>query len=180
STKDPRYPDTMYVEELIGPETVDTVPPATLAAFREHGEVRRSLDQDVAGARASLRALADEGIDLRAVTQELQTEGVALFEKSFESLLQTLRKAADDIRAGKGPRQWHSLGPLQPPLDEAVAKLDKDDVPRRVWSKDPTLWVPGTEPEKWTGWLSVAEKMLERIDRLEQLAQGATAYSDAV
>jgi transaldolase/glucose-6-phosphate isomerase len=180
STKDPRYPDTMYVEELIGPDTVDTVPPATLAAFREHGEVRRSLDQDVAGARSALRALADEAIDLRAVTQELETEGVELFEKSFESLLQTLRKAADDIRAGKGPRQWHSLGPLQPPVDEAVTKLDKDDVPRRVWSKDPSLWVPGTEPEKWTGWLSVAEKMLERADRLERLAQDATAYSDAV
>jgi transaldolase / glucose-6-phosphate isomerase len=180
STKDPRYPDTMYVEELIGPDTVDTVPPATLAAFREHGEVRRSLDQDVAGARAALRALADEGIDLRAVTQELETEGVELFEKSFDSLLQTLRKAAEDIRAGKGPRQWHSLGPLQPPVDEAVAKLDRENVPRRVWARDPGLWVPGTEPEKWMGWLSVAEKMLERVDRLEHLANETAACSDAV
>src|SRR5205085_9923388 len=70
STKDPRYPDTMYVEELIGSETVDTVPPATLAAFREHGEVRRSLDEDVAGARRQLRELAEAGIDLRQVTAE--------------------------------------------------------------------------------------------------------------
>jgi transaldolase/glucose-6-phosphate isomerase len=180
STKDPRYPDTMYVEELIGPETVDTVPPATLAAFREHGEVRRSLDQDVAGARRQLRELADAGIDLRTVTQELETEGVELFEKSFASLLETLEQATRDIRAGKGPRQWHSLGPLQPQVDAAVTELDKDAVPRRLWSKDPGLWVPGTEPERWMGWLTVAEKMLERSDRLEQLAGEATEYSDVV
>src|SRR5215470_15446606 len=94
STKDPRYPDTMYVEELIGPNTVDTVPPATLAAFREHGEVRRSLDEDLPGVRRTLRELADVGVDLRQVTAELEEEGVAQFAKSFDSLLQTLDRAA--------------------------------------------------------------------------------------
>ncbi|HLQ60755.1 MAG TPA: transaldolase, partial [Candidatus Acidoferrales bacterium] len=71
SVKDPRYPDTMYVEELIGPQTVDTVPPATLAAFREHGEVRRSLDENLEGARRQLKQLAALGIDLDRVTAEL-------------------------------------------------------------------------------------------------------------
>src|SRR5207248_3541885 len=75
STKDPRYPDTMYVEELIGPDTVDTVPPATLAAFREHGEARRSLDEDVAGARRALRELAEVGVDLRVVRSEERRVG---------------------------------------------------------------------------------------------------------
>jgi transaldolase / glucose-6-phosphate isomerase len=180
STKDPRYPDTMYVEELIGPDTVDTVPPATLAAFREHGEVRRSLDEDLAGVRRQLRELAEVGVDLRVVTAELEEEGVDLFAKSFDSLLATLEKAAADIRAGKGPRQWHSLGTLQPVVDEAAARLQSADAPRKIWSRDPSFWVPGAEPKKWTGWLSVGEKMLEQVDRLEARADEAREYSDVV
>ncbi|HXM57456.1 MAG TPA: bifunctional transaldolase/phosoglucose isomerase [Candidatus Dormibacteraeota bacterium] len=180
STKDPRYHDTMYVEELLGPETVDTVPPATLAAFREHGEVRRSLDEDLAGARRQLRELAEVGVDLGQVTAELEDEGVETFAKSFESLLGTLAKEVADIKAGKGPRQWHALGTLQPVVDETVAKLQKDDAPRKVWSRDPSFWVPGTEPEKWMGWLSVAEKMLEQADKLEERAEEAREYSDVV
>ena len=180
STKDPRYPDTMYVEELIGPDTVDTVPPATLAAFREHGEVRRSLDADMPTAHRYLQELAQVGIDLREITHQLETEGVELFDKSFVSLLETIEKAANDIRAGKGPRQWHSLGRLQPSVDQVVARLQADDAPRRVWSRDDRFWVPGTEPGKWMGWLSVPEKMLEGADRFETLAQDATEYSDVV
>ncbi len=180
STKDPRYPDTMYVEELIGPETVDTVPPATLAAFREHGEVRRSLDEDLPGSRRQLRELAEVGVDLRQVTAELEVEGVEAFAKSFDSLLATLERAAADIRAGKGPRQWHSLGTLQPVVDEAASRLQKDDATRKMWSRDATFWVPGTEPDRWMGWLSVPEKMLEQADRLEARAEEAQEYSDVV
>jgi transaldolase/glucose-6-phosphate isomerase len=181
STKDPRYPDTMYVEELIGPETVDTVPPATLAAFRAHGEVRRSLDADVPVARRQLRELAEFGIDLREVTRQLEVEGVESFEKSFTSLLQTIERAVRDIKAGKGPRQWHSLGPLQPPVERRVAELQQAEAPKRVWSKDESFWVPGTEPQKWMGWLNVPEKMLEQADRLEEKAKAAQAdYSDVV
>jgi transaldolase/glucose-6-phosphate isomerase len=180
STKDPRYPDTMYVEELIGSETVDTVPPATLAAFREHGEARRSLDEDVAGARRQLRELAEVGVDLGAVTAQLEEEGVQAFVKSFDSLLGAIAKESENIRAGKGPRQWHSLGRLQPVVDEGVAKLQAGDAPRKVWSRDPSFWVPKTEPEKWMGWLSVGEKMLEQVDKLEARAEEAREYSDVV
>ena len=180
STKDPRYPDTMYIEELIGPETVDTIPPATLAAFREHGEARRSLDEDLPGARRQLRELADIGIDLREVTAQLETEGVELFVKSFDTLLAAIAQEAANIKAGKGPRQWHALGALQPVVDGTVAKLQADDGPRKVWSRDPSFWVPGTEPEKWMGWLSVGEKMLEQVDKLEARAEEARDYSDVV
>jgi transaldolase / glucose-6-phosphate isomerase len=180
STKDPRYPDTMYVEELIGPDTVDTVPPATLAAFREHGEVRRSLDENVPEARRQLRELSEIGVDLRQVTAQLEDEGVATFVKSFDSLIGAIEHEAADIRAGKGPRQWYSLGTLQPAVDEAVAKLQQEDAPRKVWSRDTSFWVPGTEPEKWMGWLSVGEKMLEQVDKLEARAEEARDYSDVV
>src|SRR5258706_12568795 len=109
STKDPRYPGAHYVEELIGPDTVATIPPATLAAFREHGEVRRSLDENIDLAKRQLKQLAELGISLEQVTHELEVEGVDAFTKSFESLLGTLAKASKDIKSGKGPRQWHSL-----------------------------------------------------------------------
>src|SRR5439155_1679155 len=80
------------VEELIGPDTVDTIPPATLAAFREHGEVRRSLDEQEDIAKRQLKQLAEAGVDLDQVTRELEVEGVESFTKSFESLLDTLKK----------------------------------------------------------------------------------------
>src|SRR5207245_6722078 len=184
STKDPRYPDTYYVEELIGPDTVDTIPPQTLAAFREHGEVRRSLDENVDLARRQLKQLAEAGISLDQVTHELEVEGVAAFTKSFESLLATLTRASKDIKAGKGPRQWHSLGRLQPAIDAQVAKLQRDDAPRRLWAKDSTLWTPDPakrdEIRDRLGWLSVADQMLEHVAELKQLARDARTYSDVV
>jgi transaldolase / glucose-6-phosphate isomerase len=184
STKDPRYPDTYYVEELIGPDTVDTIPPATLAAFREHGEVRRSLDENVDLSKRQLKQLAEIGVDLDQVTRELEVEGVESFTKSFETLLATLTRAARDIKAGKGPRQWYSLGVLQPAVDERVARLQKDDVPRRLWAKDSTLW--SADPNKREeirdrlGWLNVAEKMLEHAPELREVAAHGRTYSDVV
>ena len=184
STKDPRYPDTYYVEELIGPDTVDTIPPQTLAAFREHGEVRRSLDENVDLARRQLKQLAEAGISLDQVTHELEVEGVEAFTKSFESLLATLAKASKDIRAGKGPRQWHSLGRLQPAVDAQVAKLQKDDAPRRLWAKDSTLW--SADPAKRQeihdrlGWLDVADKMLEKSAEFRELAVAGRKFTDVV
>jgi transaldolase/glucose-6-phosphate isomerase len=184
STKDPRYPDTYYVEELIGPDTVDTIPPATLAAFREHGEVRRSLDENLDLAKRQLKQLAEIGIDLDQVTNELEVEGVESFTKSFESLLEALTKTSRDIRAGKGPRQWHSLGPLQPAVDQQVAKLQKGDAARRLWAKDSTLWSadPGKREEirDRLGWLNVAEKMLEHGSEFRQLAKDGRGYTDVV
>src|SRR5690242_9058701 len=184
STKDPRYPDTYYVEELIGPDTVDTIPPATLAAFREHGEVRRSLDENMDLAKRQLKQLGDAGISLDQVTQELEVEGVDAFIKSFESLLDTLKKESQKIRAGKGPRQWYSLAKLQPAVDARLVQLGKDDAPRRLWAKDSTLWT--ADPAKRDeirdrlGWLSVAEKMLEHVSELRNLARDGREYSDVV
>ena len=92
STKNPRYRDTMYVEELIGPATVNTMPVATFDAFRDHGRVGLTLQQDVDGARRVLDLLARNGIDLAAVTQELEDEGVAGFAKSYRESIQHLGK----------------------------------------------------------------------------------------
>ncbi len=99
STKNPRYRDVRYVEELIGPDTVNTVPPATLRAFKEHGQVARTVDapQAVGRAHATMEALADRGIDMEAVTLQLQREGVQSFADSFDQLLARLEERRQEL-----------------------------------------------------------------------------------
>jgi transaldolase/glucose-6-phosphate isomerase len=101
STKNPRYRDVRYVEELIGPFTVNTVPPATLEAFKDHGRVTRTVDTPaaIASAEQTMRDLASVGIDMQAVTLELQREGVKLFADSFDQLLQRLEERRQALAA---------------------------------------------------------------------------------
>ena len=87
STKDPSFPDTYYVAELIGPDTVDTIPPATLDAFRDHGKPRASLEEDIAGAREIMGSLERAGISMKAATDKLTEDGVKLFADAFDKLL---------------------------------------------------------------------------------------------
>ena len=89
-TKNPAYPDTLYVDELIGPDTVNTVPPKTLDAFVDHGTVARTVDVDLDGARTRLATLAGLSIDIGAITEDLQKAGVASFASAFESLLASI------------------------------------------------------------------------------------------
>jgi transaldolase len=96
STKNPAYRDVMYVEELIGPDTVNTMPPATIDAFRDHGIVKRTVDAQVDDAERTIRALEENGVSMRDVTDKLLADGLASFQKSFDTLLsglQTKRKA---------------------------------------------------------------------------------------
>lgn len=99
STKNPGYRDVLYVEELVGEDTVNTVPPATLDAFRDHGKVRKSLDEDVEGASETMAALERAGVSMQEVTDQLLEDGVRLFSEAFDKLLATIeeecRKAAD-------------------------------------------------------------------------------------
>jgi transaldolase len=98
STKNPAYPDTLYVDELIGPDTVNTLPDNTLEAFEDRGTVARTIDVDVNGARATIADLAALGIHMDEVTQKLEDEGVAAFEKSFDELLGVLGEKAAQFR----------------------------------------------------------------------------------
>jgi transaldolase len=98
STKNPNYPDTLYVDELIGPATVNTLPDPTLVAFVDHGRVARTIDRDLEGARRTWESLTDVGIDMDDVAHQLEVEGVAAFEKSFEELLGALHEKAALLR----------------------------------------------------------------------------------
>jgi transaldolase len=98
STKNPAYPDLLYVDTLIGPHTVNTMPDATIAAFLDHGTVARTVDQDAKGARAELARLAELGIDMEKVSSVLEEQGVSAFVKSYDELLQSLTDKANAIQ----------------------------------------------------------------------------------
>ncbi len=100
STKNPAYRDTLYVDELIGPRSVNTMPDATLEAFEEHGSLERRVDADPDAAQATLDRLADVGVDMADVTRVLEDEGVASFSKSFDELLGVLGDKAEQLRQG--------------------------------------------------------------------------------
>jgi len=98
-TKNPDYPDTLYVDGLIGPDTVNTLPEATLEAFDDHGTVARAVDADLAVADATWKALADVGVDMDDVSAKLETEGVDTFIKSFDELIEALTTKAAELSA---------------------------------------------------------------------------------
>lgn len=97
STKDPRYPDTHYVEALVAPRTVNTLPPETFAAYRDHGRPAVRIRESIGGSGAALKALAEAGIDLAAITQELEEDGVAKFAASYRSLLAGIEAKAGEL-----------------------------------------------------------------------------------
>src|SRR5918911_5144089 len=134
STKNPAYRDVLYVEELIGPNTINTMPPATIEAFKEHGYVRRSVDEDVEAARAALDALARHGIDLDAVTEQLQDEGVAAFAQSFDQLLAAIAdKRAVALKGAERRVEMH-LGPIAADVERATRSLAEADAAHRIWA----------------------------------------------
>jgi transaldolase len=100
STKNPAYPDLLYVDSLIGPDTVNTMPDATVAAFLDHGTVARTVDQGVDAAHGEIDALGQVGIDMADVSHKLEEEGVAGFSKSYDELLQALEDKANEQKAG--------------------------------------------------------------------------------
>src|SRR5437762_33798 len=100
STKNPEYRDVMYVEELIGPNTVDTMPPATVEAFRDHGVVDRTVDKKIAAAEGLLKEIEAAGISIKEVTEKLLVDGIASFQKSFDELIAGLESKIGSLTPG--------------------------------------------------------------------------------
>jgi transaldolase/glucose-6-phosphate isomerase len=177
STKNPSLRDTLYVEELIGPDTVNTVPEVTLRAFLDHGHVRPSLLEDVEGARAHVAALGRLGIDLEDVGATLQREGVASFFKSFEDLLRCIERRRQAILAHGPGRRRVALGPLEEAVGARVEALARADLLSRLWQKDPTLWKSDAAHEKVVknrlGWLTSVEAMRAADDEIREFAEAA-------
>ncbi len=169
-TKNPSYRDTIYIEELIGPDTVNTVPPATFTAFRDHGRVRPSLEENVADARATIEKLSEIGIDLAQVTQKLQDEGVQAFMDSFGTLTGSISAKQAAIKSGVLERMTASLGSSADDVKEALKKMEAGQWIRRIWNKDATLWKEDEDHKKIIrnalGWVTVVEQMVEQADEL--------------
>ncbi|MGD8625787.1 MAG: bifunctional transaldolase/phosoglucose isomerase, partial [Anaerolineae bacterium] len=174
STKNPDYSDTLYVDTLIGPNTVNTIPPDTLETFEAQGSVALTLEQDLEAARQQLARLAELGIDLDAVAETLQEEGVAAFARSFESLLDAVEEKVERLRAGQVEAD---LGPYQPAVDAALEDLAEARIVERIEAHDYTVWKPEpTEIANRLGWLHSPEVMEEQVARLEAFA---TAIQEA-
>jgi transaldolase/glucose-6-phosphate isomerase len=179
-TKDPSYPDTLYVDNLIGPETVNTLPPKTMDAFRDHGTLAPSLTAEVESARRILREVDRLGLDLPAVADELVRDGVKQFADAADALLGAVAAKRSAI-VGDGLNSMHEALPRE--LDEAVeARLERmrqESWSRRLWAGDATLWTGGEEA-KWLGWLAAGKG--EQIDpeALKALGAQAAQYRSAV
>jgi len=170
-TKNPQYSDVLYVEELIGSDTVNTVPPATLSAFRDHGQPSSSLAEDLDSAQETLLKLQQSAISLQQVTDQLLAEGVQLFTDAFDQLLSAVEKKRTAILGTKLDRLTYKLPEtLNAEVQAALDDWQKNGKIRRLWAQDASLWT-GSDENKWLAWLGITEDQLAHIAHLKQLAQ---------
>jgi transaldolase/glucose-6-phosphate isomerase len=153
-TKNKEYSDVLYVEELIGAHTVNTMPPATLDAFRDHGKVRDSLEENIEEARRALEELEKAGISLDAITAELVREGVKLFADSADKLYGAVAyKRATSLGAGIDRQQLGLGGEFSKAMEKSTEEWRASAKIRRLWQKDQSVWT-GDDENKWLGWLN--------------------------
>jgi len=179
--KDPQYPETKYVDELVAPDTVNTMPMPTLLAAAESAEVRgATADQDP---HDDLTALAEAGIDMKDVTDKLLRDGIAKFVDPFDKLVQGVEATREGIVTGRPPTIRSSIpDELEPGLIERIEKARNEGVAQRVWRKDESLWGGPGVPEigDRLGWLTISEKMLEHVDDLNAFADACSGFGDVV
>jgi transaldolase/glucose-6-phosphate isomerase len=170
STKNPNYRDVIYVEELIGPSTVNTIPPATFNAFREHGRLRASLTEDVESAADTMESLEKAGISMKAVTDRLLDDGLRQFEEAFAQLL----KATGSTKTANSSAKINSISYILPAklsaaVDAALTDWTINDKVRRLWRADASLWTNADE-NHWLGWLGITDDQVAHIEHLTSLA----------
>ncbi len=181
--KDPEYSDTMYVDGLVGRDTVNTMPMATLHAFADHGNLSGpTVEHDPT---EDLHALLEAGIDLDQVADELLVDGVQQFEEAMARLLVGIDAQRVAVVTGRPPTIEANIpADLEEPVADRVRHALAERVAERVWRRDPSLWGgPGVpEIEDRLGWLTVADTMLEHADALKALARGCReeGFTDAV
>jgi len=172
-TKDKRLSDVFYIEELIGPNTVNTIPPATAEAFKDHGTVEVKLNVGVAQAKKDLESLADLGISIEKATDKLQKDGVKSFINSFDELLTVVAAKKELLLGNHDQKMKLSLGNLTNAFDEQVEKMEDENWIKRIWSKDASLWKTNEAHQKIItnslGWLTVARIVKNNFSLLEEI-----------
>ncbi|WP_205699283.1 bifunctional transaldolase/phosoglucose isomerase [Conexibacter sp. SYSU D00693] len=175
-TKNPEYSDVLYVEGLAGPNTVNTMPMPTLLAAADHGEFER--ETCTIDPQEDLDALRDAGIDLHEVTEKLLSDGVDAFVTPMEALLAGIETKREAIVTGR-PETIESSIPdeLEGAIAQRVRRAADDEVARRIWRRDDTLWGPAGQAEvaDRLGWLTIAESLRDEADDLVAWAQEVRA-----
>jgi transaldolase/glucose-6-phosphate isomerase len=170
STKNPKYRDVLYVEELIGPDTVNTIPPATYDAFRDHGHLRASLEENVVDAETTMKNLAKVGISMKAATDQLTLDGVKLFQEAFDTLLAAVGEHVK--KDGKSLLKNFSYklpDDLAKSVQANIEDWKKNDKVKRLWARDASLWTNSDE-SKWLAWLGITEDQISHKDRFASVA----------
>lgn len=169
STKNPAYPDTLYVDNLIGPHTINTMPPQTLEATRDHAKPEITITKDVDEAHKQMADLAAAGISIDKVTGELEEEGVKSFAESVTSLLKSIeQRRAQAVSA---------LGPLADAVAKRVDQMSAESFPARFWAHDPILW---TSDPKGQEEVTIRMGWMESPQKATALLPAYQAFADEV
>ncbi|MBV8726779.1 MAG: bifunctional transaldolase/phosoglucose isomerase [Candidatus Eremiobacteraeota bacterium] len=175
STKNPKYPDLMYVENVVARSTINTMPPGTYDALLDHGKIRPdTILEDLDGARAVMQQLRDANISLYETTSKLVRDGVAAFADSFAALLGAIVYKQKQLSGGV-ERVAFALGNAQSSYDQTLEQLAKDDFLKRMWAKDTALWTDDQQAaniiKTALGWLDIPQHMLENVPNLQAFAK---------
>ena len=175
-TKNPAYPDTLYVDQLIGPHTVNTMPPATMDSFRDHGTARTTIEDDLDGAQRTMAALPKLGIDFPKITDQLVVDGVQLFADAADKLIEAVQGkrvkflgAKIDTLSVALPEELGKDVAAESEAWRAQGKI------RQLWARDKSLWT-GADEDKWLGWLDIVPRLGTMIEKLEKLAGEAARF----
>ncbi|MFL5275905.1 MAG: bifunctional transaldolase/phosoglucose isomerase [Myxococcales bacterium] len=177
-TKNKAYSDVLYVEPLIGKDTVNTMPLATLLAFNDHGKVADTVTQGVDEARAQLAKLGQAGIDLEQVCKKLTDDGLDLFTKALDGLLRAVQGRTIAQKARRTMKVDEKLGKKRDAAQEGLRIAEQKKIAQRLWAKDPTLW--SNDPKHQAvaknrlGWLDVAAKMRHELFEIANFAKQAS------
>jgi transaldolase/glucose-6-phosphate isomerase len=172
STKNPKYVKTLYVDELIGPDTVNTIPAETFTEFRTSGKVRSSLTENwaenIESARETMNTLAEVGISMKDATAYLLNDGVKKFSEAFDKLLSAVEKKRQALLGGELARQTYELGPTAKSVQETLNQWRDGGKVRRLWSGDASLW-SATDESQWLGWLHVVDGQRDHEEHLQHI-----------
>ena len=171
-TKNPAYSDVLYIETLIGPDTVNTTPPATLISFLDHGNAKPTLAGSIEDAEQTMDDLSAAGISITEVTDKLLVDGVNSFADSFNTLIANVEEKKARLLAKQHASSQVSLGEHQSAVEAILRDLGERDVPGRIWRKDHTVWKPNpTEIADRLGWLTITDLMEEQAANLRSFAK---------
>jgi transaldolase/glucose-6-phosphate isomerase len=165
-TKNPEFSDVLYVEGLIGPDTVNTMPVATMDAFRDHGKVEDTLIADVDGARRILADTDRLGLDLAEVTSSLVVDGVKLFADAADKLYAAVEHKREIVLGNRLNTMTLSLGSHQGAVDATIADWTAGHKARRLWARDASLWT-GADEANWLAWLDVVAAQRAGVQALK-------------